>query len=150
MSIANTANATSAGAQKTLTVRTKHVREWMSADPVTVLPTTHVSEAYQLMQERHIRRLPVVEGGNLIGIVTLGDLRSKGADADTDEVKRLRVDSVVHLNPITVTPDTPLRDAAKLMIKHKISGLPVMTAIGLAGIITESDIFRALVADESL
>jgi acetoin utilization protein AcuB len=132
-------------------VAKKQVKEWMSPNPVTVLPTAHVDEAFRLMAERHIRRLPVTEGGALVGIVTLGDLRSLGADTDSDEPNKIRVDAALHTNPITVTPDTPLVDAARLMIQHKFSGLPVLSASdqSLVGIITESDILRAFIADEA-
>lgn len=129
----------------------KQVKEWMSPNPVTVLPTVHVNAAYQLMSERHIRRLPVVENGALVGIVTLGDLRSLGADTESDEANKIRVDAALHTSPITVTTETTLVDAARLMLKHKFSGLPVLSASdqSLVGIITESDILRAFIADET-
>ena len=132
-------------------VAKKQVKEWMSANPITVLPTTHADEAFRLMSERHIRRLPVVEDGKLVGIVTLGDLRSIGADTESDEPRKMRVDAVLHASPITVNTDTPLVDAARMMIQHKFSGLPVLSASdqSLVGIITESDILRAFIADEA-
>lgn len=128
----------------------KQVKDWMSPNPITVLSTTHIGEAYQLMSERHIRRLLVVENGALIGIVTLGDLRSLGANSDSDEAVKTQVDAALHHDPITVTPDTSLVDAARIMLQHKISGLPVLTVAdhSLVGIITESDIFRAFIASE--
>jgi acetoin utilization protein AcuB len=107
MTTAKTANPT-AKTTAMMLVAKKQVKEWMSPNPVTVLPTTHVDEAFRLMAERHIRRLPVIERGALVGIVTLGDLRSLGADTDSDEPNKIRVDAALHANPITVTPDTPL------------------------------------------
>lgn len=129
----------------------KLVKDWMTPNPITILPTTYIRDAYQLMHERQIRRLPVVELGKLVGIVTLGDLRSMGADGENSEVVKVHVDAVLHANPITVNDDAPLVDAARIMIQHKFSGLPVLSASHqtLAGIVTESDILRAFIADET-
>jgi acetoin utilization protein AcuB len=124
------------------------VREWMTPNPVTVLPTTRVTEAYELMRERQVRRLPVVEGGKLIGIVTLGDLRRVNVDTDNTEASKMRVELVMTRDPLTVIPDTTLRDAAKVMIRHKVSGLPVMDGNAVVGMITESDIFRAIMLED--
>ncbi len=132
------------------TIAKKRVKDWMSSNPITILPTTHLGEAYRLMSERHIRRLPVIENGVLVGIVTLGDLRSLGANTDSDEALKTQVDAALHATPITVTTDALLVDAARMMLQHKISGLPVLSTTdqSLVGIITESDIFRAFIASE--
>ncbi len=129
----------------------KLVKDWMSPNPITTLPTTHVDEAFQLMHECQIRRLPVVQDGALIGIVTLGDLRSLGAGSESEESKKICVDAAVQTNVITVTTETRLVNAARLMVQHKVSGLPVlsMSDQSLVGMITESDIFRAFIADEA-
>ncbi|MCS6848265.1 MAG: CBS domain-containing protein, partial [Anaerolineae bacterium] len=95
-----------------------------------------------------VRRLPVMDAGKLVGIITLGDLRQANATVDNPEAAKMRVELIMTENVVTVTPQTSLRDAAKLMIKHKISGLPVMDGSELVGIITESDIFRAVMAEE--
>ncbi len=126
----------------------KRVRDWMTPNPVTVLPSTPSTEAFELMRERRIRRLPVVENGKLIGIVALSDLLKAGASSQDTEASKMRITLVMTADPRTVTPETPLRQAAKLMLTHKISGLPVLEADQLIGIITESDIFRAFMADE--
>ncbi len=124
------------------------VVDWMTHNPVIVLPSTPLPDAYALMQERRVRRLPVMDGGRLVGIVTLGDLRQANATVDNPEAAKMRVELVMTENVVTVTPQTPLREAAKLMVKHKVSGLPVMDGPKLVGIITESDIFRALIVEE--
>lgn len=124
------------------------VGDWMTRNPVIVLPTTRLTEAYALMAERHIRRLPVVEKGKLVGIVTLGDLRQAGASIPGSEAEKSPVEAVMSQPVITVTPETTLREAARLMIKHKVSGLPVLQHGELVGIITESDIFRAVMLSE--
>lgn len=127
----------------------KHlVGDWMTHRPVIVLPSTPLPDAYALMQERRVRRLPVMEAGKLVGIITLGDLRQANVTVGNPEAAKMRVELVMTENVVTVTPQTSLRDAAKLMIKHKVSGLPVMDGPELVGIITESDIFRAVMAEE--
>lgn len=127
----------------------KHlVGDWMTPNPVIVLPSAPVTDAYALMMERRVRRLPVVEGGKLVGIVTLGDLRQTNVAAGNPEAAKIRVGLVMTENVITVTPQTSLREAARLMIKHKVSGLPVMDGENLVGMITESDIFRVVMSEE--
>lgn len=131
------------------------VRAWMSAPVEVVHPQTLLTEAYNRMMQRSIRRLPVVEGGRLVGLVTLGDLREARPSSATSLsiyelnylLACLTIAQVMTHNPYTVTPDTPVAEAARLMLRHKIGGLPVVDAGGaLVGILTESDIFRLVVA----
>lgn len=129
------------------------VRNWMTADPVTVTPKTTLPDAHDLMKRRRIRRLPVVEDGKLVGIVTLGDVREASpSDATTLSIyelnyllSRLTIEKIMTKNPLTVTSATPIREAAGMMLLHKVSGLPVVENDRLVGIITESDIFRVVV-----
>jgi CBS domain-containing protein len=130
------------------------VKDWMTSDPVTVDPRATLPAAYHLMKLNRIRRLPVVDdAGRLIGIVTLGDIReARPKETETlniwelhFKVAGLEVRDFMTPQPITVTPDTPIQQAARLMLQHKIGGLPVVDAGHLVGIITESDIFRLLV-----
>jgi CBS domain-containing protein len=114
-----------------------------------------LSEALALMREHDVRRLPVVlDSGELCGMITQGDIR--GADlmrvagldalAVADALRRLKVHEVMAERPISITPETSLREAAMLMIENKIGGLPVVGSSGdVVGIITESDLFEALV-----
>lgn len=130
------------------------VGQWMTS-PVTVVSTnTPVADAYDMMMKRGIRRLPVVEHGRLVGIVTLGDLREARPSPATSLsiyelnylLTKLTVDHVMTHNPFTVTPDTPILQAAKTMLHRKIGSLPVVDDDGKpVGIITESDIFRMLI-----
>jgi acetoin utilization protein AcuB len=132
------------------------IRDWMSKDVLTVDPKTPIAEAYRLMKERKVRRLPVVKDGRLIGIVTLGDVREASPSSATSlsiwELNylwaQLTVDRVMKTHVITIAPDATIMDAASLMLEHKISGLPVVDDGTLVGIITESDIFRMLVTTE--
>ncbi len=123
------------------------VKEFMTRHPVTVSGAATVLEAWTLMRDHHIRRLPVVEGQRVVGILTLGDLRE--AHADEAQGPGMRVSVLMRDSPITVTPQTTLRQAARIMIDKKVSGLPVIADGALVGIITESDLFRALIARET-
>lgn len=134
-------------------MRNNLVRHWMTRNPVTIDPKTTLPEAHKLMQELQIRRLPVVERGRLVGIVTLGDLR-QAEPSETDLLRQFEmkdllakqtVEKIMTWEPITVLPEMTLHQAARLMLTHKIAGLPVVEDDQLVGIITESDIFRAMV-----
>jgi CBS domain-containing protein len=144
----NTTNSSSAALVPLYKTR---VSAWMTAAPLTVLSTAHADQAFDLMTTHRIRRLPVVDNGKLVGIVTLGDLRSMGAGTESAEVSKTTVDAVLTANVITVPSNATLVAAARLMLQHKISGIPVLSESDqtLVGIITESDIFRAFIADAS-
>lgn len=130
------------------------VSEWMSS-PVQVVHTkTPVGEAYELMMQKGIRRLPVVEDNKLVGIVTLGDLREARPSPATSLsiyelnylLSKLTVGQVMTHHPYTVEPSTPIQEAARIMLERKVSGLPVVDKSNYpVGIITESDVFRMLI-----
>lgn len=132
------------------------VREWMTSDPITIASQQTLPDAYRLMMGKHIRRLPVVDEGELVGIVTMRDLmqveppRNLGLNVIhiNDILSNLPIHSLMTPDPKTISPADPLMEAAKLMLEEKISSLPVMEGDHLVGIITESDIFRAFVALE--
>src|SRR5574341_632670 len=134
-------------------MKTELVKDWMTPNPICVEPHTTLPEGLQLMKERRIRRLPVVDKGRLVGIVTRGDLRgaqpSEATSLSIFEINyliaRLTLDRVMTKHVITVTPNTKIGDAARLMLKHKIAGLPVVDDSKVVGILTESDIFRLIV-----
>lgn len=132
------------------------VRDWMSRNVMTVTPDTTLPEADKLMVSKTIRRLPVLENGRLVGIVTYGDIREARPSAATSLsiwelnylVNRLHVGEMMTRDPITVSQDATIGEAAQLMLRHMIGGLPVIDNRGaLVGIITESDIFRMVVRD---
>ncbi len=126
------------------------VRDWMTPNPITVNSRTPLPEAHQLMMTHRIRRLPVVDDGVLVGIVTRGDIRgaqpSEATSLSIYEIhyllSRLSVGQIMSRPVITVTPDMTVQAAAALMLQHKIAGLPVVEGGRVVGIITESDIFR--------
>jgi CBS domain-containing protein len=135
-------------------MNTQMVKEWMTPDPICATPETTVPDALQLMDQRRIRRLPVIDShGKLVGIVTRGDLRgaqpSEATSLSMYEIHyllgKLTLERVMAHPVVTVTPNTTIGDAARLMLKHKIAGLPVMDGGRVIGILTESDIFRMVV-----
>ena len=131
------------------------VGTWMTAPVKVVHKDTPVLEAYNMMIRYGIRRLPVVDREQLVGIVTLGDLREARPSPATSLsiyelnylLAKLTVGQVMTHHPVTVTPQTPIREAAGMMLARKVSALPVVDGGGyLVGIITESDLFRLLIA----
>ena len=135
----------------------QEIRFWMRAPAVTININAPVSEALALMREHDVRRLPVtIDTGELRGIITQGDIR--GADilraAGFDPVdiaaglRQVKVNEVMSQDPLTVMAETGLREAALLMIENKIGGLPVVDDDNnVVGIITESDLFEALLQE---
>lgn len=130
------------------------VADWMSTPAIVAAPTLSLAAAQQLMDRRHVRRLPVVDAGRLVGIVTRSDLRAAQPSETTLSVyewrallEKLTVAETMTAAPLTVEPAAPVTDAAQLMLTHKISGLPVVRAGQVVGVITESDLFRLLIAE---
>jgi acetoin utilization protein AcuB len=134
------------------------VRDWMTHNVVTVTPETTLTDAERLMVTKTIRRLPVLEDGRLVGIVTYGDIRKAQPSAATSLniwelnylLAKVRVSEIMTPDPITVSQNATIGEAAQLMLNNMISGLPVVDGQGdLVGIITESDIFRLVVKEWS-
>jgi acetoin utilization protein AcuB len=136
------------------------VAEWMTREPFTLGPDDTVATAAELMARRKVRRLPIVEDGVVVGIVARSDIfRSCPAELnpfspevspeseDEEEEPHLAAPlrQVMTAHPLTIRPDAPIETAALMMVDHKIGGLPVVTD-QLVGILTESDLFRALTA----
>ena len=134
-------------------MKKNQVRDWMSSNLATVGPKTSLHDAHALMKERHVRRLPVVEDGKLIGIITLADvLQAEPSSATSLSIfelnyllAKLTIDQLMTRQVFTVNANATIRDAARLMLEHDVSGLPVIDGGKLVGMITESDIFRVLV-----
>jgi acetoin utilization protein AcuB len=130
------------------------VRKWMSAKPVVIEEDASLSEAINLLKQNKIRRLPVMKKGRLVGIISDRDLKeaspSKATSLDIWELhylmSKIIVKTIMTKNPITVSPDTTLERAAILMFDNKIGGLPVIdTKKNLVGMLTEQDVFKALI-----
>lgn len=118
------------------------VKERMSPRFITIGPGASLAEARALLDQHRIRHLPVVEKGNPVGIITDRDIRSAAPASSLGQVK---VGETMTRNLIMVTPDTQVQEAAKLMVTHRIGGLPVQSEGKLVGIITETDLLKAFV-----
>jgi len=127
------------------------VRERMSTKPVIITSDAPIAEALRVMRQSQVRRLPVLnEAGQLIGIVSEKDLLyaspSPASSLSIYEMhymlSTLRVTELMTPDPITITPDTLLEEAAIIMADSKIGGLPVVEDGKLVGIITETDVFK--------
>lgn len=117
------------------------VRDWMSSPAVTLAPGTALEDALELMQKRKIRRAPVIDARSLAGIITKSDLQ---AALSRPESLGVPLAKVMQRDVLTVAPDETIEGAAQIMLRRKISGLPVVDNGKVVGIITESDLFRAL------
>ena len=136
------------------------VSEYMTPDPISVKEDSSILETAELMKKHQVRRFPVLRDEALIGIVTDRDLRSAAPSQvisfDTQErelmpelhslLAGITVKEVMSREVITIQPEQTIVAAAQLMLKHRMSGIPVTDAAGqLLGILTETDIFKVLV-----
>ncbi len=128
------------------------VRDRMTKNPITIAPDTPVEEAIVQMREARVRRFPIVDrSGKVVGIVSERDLLyaspSPATSLSIHEIhyllSKLMVKQVMKTSVITVTEDTPVEEAARIMADRKIGGLPVVRDGILSGIITETDLFKA-------
>jgi acetoin utilization protein AcuB len=136
-------------------VHRQRLEDWMTRDVVQIGPDATLMETYRLMSEKNTRRLPVVEQGQLVGIICLNDiLKASTSDRGTIlsdvavamALASLTVGQVMTPNPVTVSNQQTIGEAASLMVNHQISCLPVVDSNGrVVGVITESDIFKAMV-----
>ena len=131
------------------------VRDWMTSDPVTIQADAPLIQAYELMKENEIRRLPVVNRQKeLVGMITRNDLlQHVPFFPDEDDLEKelpyinLTVEDAMSYDTIAIESTDTVQDAAETMLEAKVSGLPVLAGNKLVGIITESDIFRLVVAE---
>lgn len=125
------------------------VRDWMTPNVISVPPTATIDEADTLMNDRNIRRLAVMEGPELTGILSQGDVRAAKATASADTLEfssRPTVEAIMTPNPITIPQTASVALAATTMLQLKVSGLPVVDDHGhLCGILSDSDLFRYIV-----
>jgi acetoin utilization protein AcuB len=127
------------------------VQDYMTTPAVTIAATASLRDAGQVMKEYHIRHLPVVKNGKLVGILSSGDLRrASPSDAVSLSIweinylwDQIRVESAMTIHVITVNRDTPMIEAVRLMLEHRFNGLPVVDDDGAPiGMLTEVDVFR--------
>jgi acetoin utilization protein AcuB len=127
------------------------IRHIMSEEVVTLNPDTTCREAYRRFKQAGIRRAPVMVGDRLVGIVSERDLLrvlpgtvGQVSTLAGEEGLQIPVETVMAREVLTVHPSDHLEVAVRLMLKHKVGGIPVVDGGRLKGIITESDIFRAV------
>jgi len=127
------------------------VKDRMIRHPLTISAEESLSATHQYMQKQNIRHLPVVDkAGRMVGLVTEDDLLKAGPSKATllsvweihSLLNKVKVKEVMVKTVITTTEDTPIEEAAHLMLDHKIGCLPVLRDGRLVGIVTESDVFR--------
>lgn len=130
-----------------------YVKSRMTANPYTIDANASVSDVVALMRERNLKRVPVVSGEKVVGVLTHGDLEkvspTKATALSIYEINyllsKLKVSDAMTKNAIVISPDSLLEEAALLMRENRISTLPVVKDNKLVGIITESDIFDAFI-----
>lgn len=132
------------------------VEKWMTKNPFTIEQDASMIEAIHTMKEKNIRRLPVMDKGRFVGLVTDRMIKDyspgKATSLDTWEVHYLLsktpVKEVMNPDPHTVTPDVELTTAAQAFLDHKLYGLCVVDSQGnLVGIMSVGDILKAVVAE---
>lgn len=120
------------------------VREWMSTPVLAISSGTSVIAALRVMEMNGVRRLPVLSGDALAGIVTRADLHALlGHGEGMAREVEAPVEGAMRSPVMTVTPDDTLERAAEQMLEREVSGLPVLENGRLVGMLTESDVFRA-------
>ncbi|NOX17167.1 MAG: CBS domain-containing protein [Chlorobi bacterium] len=130
-----------------------YVKNWMSKKVVTVEESDTLSVAINTLKRNRIRRMPVMKDDKLVGIVSDRDLKeaspSKATSLDIWELhylmSNIKIKDIMTRNPFTVNPGSTIEKCAIIMHDNKIGGLPVMVDEKLVGIITEQDIFEALI-----
>ncbi|MEW5868816.1 MAG: CBS domain-containing protein [Chloroflexota bacterium] len=126
------------------------VGERMSHPVISISPEMPIVDALNLMHREHIRRAPVVRDGKMIGIVSDKDLLNASPSPATSLsvwelnylLTKITVKDVMTQNVLTVTEDTPIEEAARIMADNKIGGLPVVRGGNIVGMITETDLFK--------
>ena len=114
------------------------VAKWMTPHPISAEPAEKLTAARAKMLSGHFRAMPVLSAGKLAGIITDCDLRRHEGYLDHTEVRLAMTTEVA-----TVSPSTPIHEAAKSLLEHKIGALPVVEGDRLVGIISTSDVLRA-------
>lgn len=131
------------------------VQNWMSTPAITIHAEEYMQNARRLLKDHGLRMLPVMKGGKMVGIVTDRDLkRASASDATSLEIhavlyllSTVKVKHIMTKTPITVPLDYTVEETAEILLNNKISGVPVVDTAGvLAGVITQSDLFRAMIS----
>jgi acetoin utilization protein AcuB len=131
------------------------VKNWMSKPAITVDANDSMNDAIKLLKQNDIKMLPVMEKGKLVGIVTDRDLkRASASDATTLEIhellyliSKIKIKEIMTKKPITVPLDYTIDETAEILLKNKISGVPVIDHYGdVVGTINQNDLFRIIIS----
>lgn len=130
-----------------------YVSDWMTKKVIILYPDDYLSDAISVMREHNIKHLPIIKNDKLKGILSDRDIKeyspSKATTLDIYELHYLlaktKVQELMTPKVITTVPDAPVEEAAMIMLDKSIGCLPVLDQGRLAGIISDKDIFRALV-----
>ncbi len=131
------------------------VKDWMSDKVISINASATVQEAINTLMDHHVSMLPVLDNGKLVGVVTDRDVKhASPSDACLLDfqnimyhVSRVEVAQIMTPEPITLTPDLTIEEAAEILLNNDISGAPLVNTNGdLIGVITKDDIFAALIA----
>ena len=132
-------------------VRGLRVADAMSVSPVTLGPEDSLMRAVEVMRLHSIRRIPIIIGDRLVGLLAEGDLKRAQPsilDATEEDFHRVmestQVSRIMISNPITVEESTPLFEATQTLRQTKFGALPVMRDGKLVGILTDSDLLKSL------
>lgn len=127
------------------------VSEVMTQDPVSAGSDTPIHEVLEQMMDRDIRHMPVVDRGDLVGVVSDRDLKNYSFEAVMDDPAAARarlkkpISAVMTGEPLTVSPEDELADAVDMLLENKIGAVPVVDAAegNLVGILSYVDVLRA-------
>lgn len=131
------------------------VKDWMSKNVITIDVNDSIEDAVNLLLENDKRTLPVVENNKLVGVITDRDLKMASvsdstaldAHAFVHLTSKIKVKFIMTKNPITIPFDFTVEETASILLKHKISGAPVVNHEGkIVGIISQTDLFRVMIS----
>jgi acetoin utilization protein AcuB len=131
------------------------VINWMSKPAITIDENASMNDAIKLLKNHDIKMLPVMRKGNLVGVITDRDLkRASASDATSLEIHELlyllsniKIENIMTKDPVTVPPNYTIEETAEILLKHKISGVPVVDDYGIVvGVITQNDLFRIIMS----
>lgn len=128
------------------------VEEIMSKDITTISPEERLVHGRRLMQDKKVGRLPVMEEGELVGIVTSRDMMRAFIDFkkkvpekyQKSQIKEVYIDDVMSRNPTSVSPETSVAEVANILMDTGFKGLPVVACGEVVGVVTQTDILRLI------
>lgn len=129
------------------------VRDIMTKNVITIMSDTYVLDAERIMEQNRIGRLPVVDDGKLVGIVTKNDVMKASPTSTTPTNQRhlfylmskLAVKEIMKTKILTISPDTPIEKAIAIAQKNKVGSLPVVEGDKVVGILTTNDVFYKII-----